>query len=129
MDEIPRPLSNGQNPPGQNPSVVWRHWCSSLQINIDAVVDQQRPLCLGLSSKCAQLETLVKRSTDRIYRRIIYMDKPQREKTNLLTGVPNEDSDQPEHSRSLIRVFIVRTKKLCILGYPKYQTLRMHRLI
>ena len=31
----------------------------------------------------------------------------------------NEDSDQPAHPRSLIRVFIVRMKELCILGYPK----------
>ena len=42
-----------------------------------------------------------------------------REKTYLLTCAPNEDSYQPVHPRSLIRVFVVRMKKLCILGYPK----------
>ena len=33
---------------------------------------------------------------------------------------PNEDSKQPAHARSLIRIFVVRMKKLCILGYPKH---------
>ena len=32
-----------------------------------------------------------------------------------LTCAPNEDSDQPAHPCSLIRVFFVRMKKLCIL--------------
>ena len=32
--------------------------------------------------------------------------------------VPNEDSNQPAHPRSLITVFVVCMKKLCILGYP-----------
>ena len=45
--------------------------------------------------------------------------EPQREKTYLVTCGPNEDSNQPAHPRSLIRVFVVRLKKLCILGYPK----------
>ena len=45
--------------------------------------------------------------------------RPQCEKTCLLTCAPSEDSNQPAHSRSLIRVFVVRVKKLCILGYPK----------
>ena len=37
----------------------------------------------------------------------------------ILTCAPIEDSDQPAHPRSLIRVFVVRSKKLCILGYLK----------
>ena len=37
----------------------------------------------------------------------------------LLTYASNEDSDQPAHPRCLIRVFIVRMKKLCILSYLK----------
>ena len=40
-------------------------------------------------------------------------------KPYLLTCAPNEDSDQPAHPRSLIRVYVVRMNKLCILGYPK----------
>ena len=47
------------------------------------------------------------------------VNEPQREKTYLLTYAPNEDSNQPAHPRSLIRVFVVRMNKLCILGYPK----------
>ena len=31
---------------------------------------------------------------------------------------PSEDSDQPGHPPSLIRVFAVRMKKLCVLSYP-----------
>ena len=31
---------------------------------------------------------------------------------------PSEDSDQPGHPPSLIRVFAVRTKKACVLSYP-----------
>ena len=44
----------------------------------------------------------------------------QRQETRHLTCVPNKDSNQPVHLHSLIRAFVVRIKKLCILGYPKY---------
>ena len=37
--------------------------------------------------------------------------EPQHDKTNKMTCAPSEDSDQPEHSPSLIRVFTVRMKK------------------
>ena len=46
--------------------------------------------------------------------------EPQRKTTNPLTCAPNEVSDQPAHSRSLIRVFVVHMKKLCTLGYPEF---------
>ena len=36
-----------------------------------------------------------------------------------LTCVPNEDSDQPAHTGSLIRIFVDRMKKHSILGYQK----------
>ena len=39
----------------------------------------------------------------------------------------NENSNQPALPRSLIKVFFVRRKKLCILSYSKY--MRMRRLI
>ena len=45
--------------------------------------------------------------------------EPQREKTYLLTRALNEDSNQPAHLRSLIRVFEAHMKLLCVLGYPK----------
>ena len=46
-------------------------------------------------------------------------NEPQRQKTYRLTCAPKKDSDQPAHPRSLIKVFVVRMKKLCIPGYPK----------
>ena len=45
--------------------------------------------------------------------------EPQHEKTYLLTRVLNKDSDQTVHVHSLIRVFVLCIKKLCILGYSK----------
>ena len=39
-----------------------------------------------------------------------------------MTPAPNEDSNQRAHPRSLIRVFVFRMKKLCILGYSKLRT-------
>ena len=36
---------------------------------------------------------------------------PQHDKTNKMTYAPSEDSDQPGHPPSLIRVFAVRMKK------------------
>ena len=39
--------------------------------------------------------------------------------TYLLTCAPNEDLNQYARPRSLIRVFVVRTRNFCILGYPK----------
>ena len=37
----------------------------------------------------------------------------------LLTYVHIEDSNQPAHPRSLFSFFVVRMKKLCILGIAK----------
>ena len=40
------------------------------------------------------------------------------DKTNKMTCAPSEDSDQPGHPPSLIRVFAVRMKKHWVLSYP-----------
>ena len=40
------------------------------------------------------------------------------DKTNKMACEPSEDSDQPGHPPSLIRVFAVRMKKVWILSYP-----------
>ena len=45
--------------------------------------------------------------------------KPPRDKTNKMAWVPSEDSNQPGHLPSLIRVFAVRIKEAWILSYPK----------
>ena len=49
----------------------------------------------------------------------LHVHKPQGEKTYLRTYSPNEDSNQPSHPLSLIRIFAVHMKKKCIIGYPR----------
>ena len=44
--------------------------------------------------------------------------KLQRDKTNKMTCVPSEDSDQPGHPPCLIRVIAVHMKKPWLLSYP-----------
>ena len=44
--------------------------------------------------------------------------KPPHDKTNKMACAPSEDSDQPGHSPSLIRVFTVGMKKARVLSYP-----------
>ena len=57
------------------------------------------------------------------------------DKTNKMACAPSENSDQPGHPPSLIRVFAVRMKKAWVLSYPlsaieaSDQTGRMPRLI
>ena len=40
------------------------------------------------------------------------------DKIDKMACVPSEDSDQPGHPPSLIRVFTVRMKKAWVLSYP-----------
>ena len=47
-----------------------------------------------------------------------YKAEPVHDKNNKMICVPSEDSDQPEHSPNLIRVFTVRMKKHWDLSYP-----------
>ena len=46
------------------------------------------------------------------------LNEPPHDKTNKMACAPSEDSDQPGHPPSLIRVFAVRMKKAGILTYP-----------
>ena len=48
----------------------------------------------------------------------IQTSKPPHDKTNKLVCVPSEDSDQPGHPSSLIRVFAGRRKKAWVLSHP-----------
>ena len=48
---------------------------------------------------------------------IISVVEPPRDKTNKMAFAPSEDSDQPGHLPSLIRVFAVRMKKAWVLSY------------
>ena len=45
-------------------------------------------------------------------------NEPPQDKTNKVVCAPSEDSDQPGHPPSLIRVFDVRMKKTWTLSYP-----------
>ena len=44
--------------------------------------------------------------------------EPPHDKTNKMVCAPSEDSDQPGHLPSLIRIFAVRIKKAWVLSYP-----------
>ena len=44
--------------------------------------------------------------------------EPPHDKTNKMACAPSEDTDQPGHPPSLIRVFAVRMKKAWFLSYP-----------
>ena len=44
--------------------------------------------------------------------------EPPQDKTNKVSWSSSEDSDQPGHPPSLIRVFAVRVKKAWVLSYP-----------
>ena len=46
------------------------------------------------------------------------INEPHRDKTNKMACAPSEDSDQPGHLPSLIRVFAVCMKKGWVLSYP-----------
>ena len=46
------------------------------------------------------------------------LNEPPHDKTNEMACAPNEDSDQPGHSPSLIRVFVGPVKKPWVLSYP-----------
>ena len=45
------------------------------------------------------------------------VNEPPHGKTNKMACAPSEDSGQPQHPASLIRVFAVRMKKVWILNY------------
>ena len=47
-----------------------------------------------------------------------HTNKPPHDKTNKMACAPSEDSNQPGHLPSLIRVFAVRMKKAWVLSYP-----------
>ena len=49
---------------------------------------------------------------------ILGINEPHHSKTNKMACVPSEDTDQPGHPPSRIRVFAVRMKKAWVLSYP-----------
>ena len=69
---------------------------------------------------CCRQETFAIEIVTRL--RLIISEKkkkePPRDKTNKMACAHSEDSDQPGHPPSLIRVFAVRMKKAWVLSYP-----------
>ena len=47
-----------------------------------------------------------------------FTNEPQHNKTNKMICAPSEDSDQPGHPPSLIKIFAVHMKKAGVLSYP-----------
>ena len=56
------------------------------------------------------------------------VNEPQHDKTNKMTCAPSEESDQPGHPPSLIRIFTVSMKKIWIISYPLIEQRRLIRL-
>ena len=56
------------------------------------------------------------------------INEPPHDKTNKIACAPSEESDQPGHPPSLIRVFAVRMKKTWVYGYPLSTQRRLIRL-
>ena len=54
--------------------------------------------------------------------------EPRHDKNQHNKSAPSEDSDQPGHPPSLIRVFALRMKKVCVLSYPLSAQRRLIRL-
>ena len=48
----------------------------------------------------------------------VWSIEPPHDKTNKIACAPSEDSDQPGHPPSMIRVFAARMKKAWVLSYP-----------
>ena len=59
---------------------------------------------------------LVPYITYTIYVQEAWLSEPKWQETYFLSYVLNEDLNPPVYPRCLIRVLIIRTKKLCILG-------------
>ena len=55
----------------------------------------------------------------------LYFYEPAHDKTNKMACAPREDSDQPVHPPSLIRVFAVHIKKVLVLSYPLSELRRL----
>ena len=64
--------------------------------------------CLNIVCIFSKTILFVNASFDSVkYKRRLYGNEPHRDKTNEMACAPSEDSDQPGHPPSLIRVFVV----------------------
>ena len=70
------------------------------------------------AQSCQNLRCFLTQSVDQMECSDDYVYEPPHDKTNKMVCAPSEDSDQPGHPPSLIRVFTVRMKKAWFLSYP-----------
>ena len=87
---------------------IWRNYMAA-----NARLKDRKPHLLFLTWDCKWEETMA--STLPYLLKLI---EPPRDKTNKMACAPSEDSDQPGHPPSLIRVFAARMKKAWVLSYP-----------
>ena len=103
-------------------SKKFQHICVSLNVNFNesltnVIVSFEqlgRDIC-----GCQFRESWYLRCTRQRFSLKIYLSCNVK-KMYLLTVAHMEDSDQPARPRSLISVFVVRIKTLCIRGYPTF---------
>ena len=67
---------------------------------------------------CQVLDVIIQPTNLDMVHRLKKVNELPPDKTNTMICAPIEDSDQPGHPSSLVRVFAVRLKKAWILSYP-----------
>ena len=72
-------------------------------------------LGVGTFSYCTFNVDILESKT--VFQYWLWTNEPPRDKTNKMACALSEDSDQPGHLPSLIRVFAVRMKKAWVLSY------------
>ena len=83
-------------------------WCRSSPIKVYTV-------CYSISIFWKHYCTVKPHCSN--FRIITVIFEPPQDKTNKMVCAPSEDSDQPRHPPSLIRVFTVHMKKPWFLSY------------
>ena len=91
--------------PGPATSVYWA-------IQVDNASHEHKPV------NTDKRITISREGNAFLYTALIELFEPQHDKTNKMTCVPSEDSDQPGHPPSLIRVFAVSMKKPWVRSFP-----------
>ena len=87
--------------------ITVRQIVKSNYFSLDSICGNVISKC-GTSYCCYPVMTVLHQSTC----------QPPHDKTNKMACAPSEDSDQPGHLPSLIRVFAVCMKKAWVLSYP-----------
>ena len=87
------------------------------------LIDHQKSFWYLLSLKsCTASALLFAQPSYTVFKPTFFVgtvrNEPPHDKTNKMACSPSEDSDQPGHPPSLIRVFTVRMKKVWVLSYP-----------